>query len=232
MTAGESRVLLRIHHQQRTSALHNLLNNGLRKAICGVAVFGAWPITKDGRQKSVAFARVRRRAKRFFGEQHGVTSFRAINLQNKIEHALRDIFYGGFVAQCPANLIEKSEQPVFALQIFDAAIGIDARVGPFQRRLHLRNTRAKLGWPLRALQEFRDTLLINDLRQMRCQFRRSLGDNRAGHHVLKTQLDIAKPNDVAVFQLRMLDAHAINQNAVRAALVGDNPDVLFPSSNA
>ena len=62
---------------------------------------------------------------------------------------------------------------------------------------------------------------------MRGKLWRSFRHDGATRHVLEAQLDVAKPNDVAALQLGVLDADAIDQNAVGAALIPDNPNVAL-----
>ncbi len=82
------------------------------------------------------------------------------------------------------------------------------------------------------LQKFGNTFLIQDLCQVRGKLRRSLGHDGAARHVFEAQLDVAKANDVAALQLGVLDADAVDQDAVGAALIPNNPNVALAFQTA
>ena len=96
-----------------------------------------------------------------------------------------------------------------------------------RRRVSARWLHFEVGRVLRMLQKLCDAFLIQNLCQMRSQFGRSLCDDGAGRHVLEAQLDVSEADDVAALELGALDADAVDEDAVGAALIPDDPDVLF-----
>lgn len=155
-------------------------------------------------------------AKGILREQHSVAALGAVDLKDEIEDALSYVFDSGLITQSPADLVEKGEQSVFAAKKFDAGFAVDPGFGPFGRR-----------FGPGAIKKLCDAFPVDDLCEMRSEFRGGFSDHSTGGHILKTELYIAETDNIAAVQLGAIDADAIDEDTVGAMLVGDNPRVVI-----